>query len=120
MVTKKNDIHPIDAYVGEMLRQGRKLRGLSQDALGKEIPEKVTFQQVQKYERGTNRISASRLYEFARLLRLPLDYFFPADDELPPLPLVNNGEATLLDNFRKLPARTQQTITALIATMAGG
>jgi transcriptional regulator with XRE-family HTH domain len=71
--------HPVDLYVGARLRIRRKVLGLSQtqlaDALG------ITFQQIQKYERGANRISASKLYEAARLLQSPVNYFFEGLDE---------------------------------------
>lgn len=66
--------HPIDQHVGLRLRQRRALLGMSQTALG--VAVGLTFQQVQKYERGANRISASRLVEFARVLDVPPDYFF--------------------------------------------
>jgi transcriptional regulator with XRE-family HTH domain len=66
--------HPVDLYVGARLRIRRKMMGLSQtqvaDALG------ITFQQIQKYERGANRISASKLYDAAKLLQAPVSYFF--------------------------------------------
>ena len=64
----------IDNYVGQKLRQQRTLLGLSQQALGDEVS--LTFQQIQKYERGSNRIGASRLYQFARVLDIPISYFF--------------------------------------------
>jgi len=71
--------HPVDVYVGARLRIRRKVMGLSQtqvaDALG------ITFQQIQKYERGSNRISASKLYDAARLLQAPVSYFFDGLDE---------------------------------------
>ena len=66
--------HPIDAIVGARVRQRRTLLGMSQEKLGEAIG--LTFQQVQKYERGTNRISASRLFEMARVLEAPVSYFF--------------------------------------------
>lgn len=66
--------HPIDEFVGKKLRLRRKLLGLSQDAVAGAVG--VTFQQVQKYERGVNRISASRLMEFAQALKVPVVYFF--------------------------------------------
>src|SRR5689334_7298461 len=66
--------HPIDAMVGARVRQRRTLLGLSQESLGEAIG--LTFQQVQKYERGANRISASRLFELARVLEVPVSYFF--------------------------------------------
>ncbi|PZP84787.1 MAG: transcriptional regulator [Azospirillum brasilense] len=77
--------HPVDVHVGRRLRLKRTILGLSQEAVGKEIG--VTFQQIQKYERGINRMGASRLYDFARALRVPISYFFEgfgdyANDEL--------------------------------------
>ncbi len=73
--------HAIDAHVGERVRLRRTLMGLSQEALGDEL--NLSFQQVQKYERGTNRISASRLYEISRILDVQISYFFEgiADSE---------------------------------------
>lgn len=64
----------IDKHVGKQLRSRRILIGLSQEKLAEEIG--VTFQQVQKYERGANRISASRLYTFSKLLEVSIDYFY--------------------------------------------
>lgn len=66
--------HPVDIHVGKMLRLRRKLLGLSQEAVANAVS--ITFQQVQKYERGVNRISASRLAEFAQVLNVPIVYFF--------------------------------------------
>ncbi|MCP1336423.1 helix-turn-helix domain-containing protein [Futiania mangrovi] len=71
--------HPIDIYVGMRLRMRRTLRRISQERLGEELG--VTFQQVQKYEKGTNRVSASRLYEIAQILEVPVSYFFDGADE---------------------------------------
>ncbi len=65
---------PVDIHVGSHLRLRRNLLGMSQDQLGK--ASSLTFQQIQKYERGTNRIGASRLFQFARLLDVPVSYFF--------------------------------------------
>ncbi len=64
----------IDKHVGKQLRNRRILIGLSQEKLAESIG--VTFQQVQKYERGTNRLSASRLYTFSNLLDVSIDYFY--------------------------------------------
>lgn len=66
--------NPIDVYVGGRVRLRRKLLGKSQDALAGHLD--LTFQQVQKYERGLNRISASKLFELARALQVPIAYFF--------------------------------------------
>ena len=66
--------HSVDIHVGRRLRLKRTIQGMSQDALGKQIG--VTFQQIQKYERGINRMGASRLYDFAKALGVPVSYFF--------------------------------------------
>ena len=66
--------HPIDVHVGARLRLRRLAVGLSQERLAKSIG--ITFQQIQKYERGTNRIVASRLHDLARVLDVPIGYFF--------------------------------------------
>ena len=66
--------HPIDVHVGGRLRLRRLAVGLSQERLAKSIG--ITFQQIQKYERGTNRIVASRLHDLARVLDVPVNYFF--------------------------------------------
>jgi transcriptional regulator with XRE-family HTH domain len=65
---------PIDVYVGARIRLRRTLLGLSQERLGDQIG--LTFQQVQKYERGANRVGASRLFDLARVLDVPISYFF--------------------------------------------
>ena len=71
--------HPIDIHVGSRLRLRRLAVGLSQERLAKSIG--ITFQQIQKYERGTNRIVASRLHDLARVLNVPVGYFFSEMDE---------------------------------------
>jgi transcriptional regulator with XRE-family HTH domain len=70
--------NPIDIHVGKRLRERRTLLGMSQQELGRLIG--VTFQQLQKNERGTNRLSASRIFECARVLDVPVGYFF---EEMP-------------------------------------
>jgi transcriptional regulator with XRE-family HTH domain len=64
----------IDAHVGKRLRLRRTMMGLSQEAVAKAIG--ITFQQVQKYEKGSNAMNAGRLYEFARFMNVPVAYFF--------------------------------------------
>lgn len=66
--------NPIDVHVGQRLRQRRVLAGLSQEKLARMVG--ITFQQVQKYERGANRIVASRLFQLANVLDVPVSYFF--------------------------------------------
>ncbi len=66
--------HPVDVHVGGRVRLRRNLLGKSQTDLGNALG--VTFQQIQKYERGTNRIRASRLYQLCHVLDVPIEYFF--------------------------------------------
>ena len=66
--------NPIDAYVGGRVRMRRLTLGMSQEALAKQLG--LTFQQVQKYEKGTNRISASRLQALSQILDVPVHFFF--------------------------------------------
>lgn len=76
--TDEVNSHPIDRYVGRRVRLRRMLVGMSQEQLGRAL--RLTFQQVQKYENGLNRIGASRLFEISRILNVPVAYFF---DEMP-------------------------------------
>src|SRR5581483_4327424 len=71
---KSEGPNPIDVHVGARVRLRRTALGMSQEKLGDAIG--LTFQQVQKYERGTNRIGASRLYELSRVLEVPVSFFF--------------------------------------------
>ena len=66
--------NPVDVHVGKRVRQRRTLLGLSQTTLGEAIG--LTFQQVQKYERGANRVSSSRLFDLGRILDVPISHFF--------------------------------------------
>lgn len=90
--TPSGNPNPIDVHVGARVRLRRTLLGMSQERLGEALG--LTFQQVQKYERGHNRISASRLFDLSRVLDVPVNFFF--DDmaeelrerprDLPPVP----------------------------------
>jgi transcriptional regulator with XRE-family HTH domain len=66
--------HPVDIHVGRKLKQIRTLRRLSQTDVARQL--NLSFQQIQKYEIGSNRVAASRLYELARILDVPPSYFF--------------------------------------------
>jgi transcriptional regulator with XRE-family HTH domain len=70
--------HPIDVHVGARVGLRRSMLGLSQERLGESLG--ITFQQVQKYERGTNRIGASRLLDIARILDVPIGFFYDDTD----------------------------------------
>jgi transcriptional regulator with XRE-family HTH domain len=90
---------PIDVRVGARVRLRRNMLGLSQEKLGEALG--LTFQQVQKYERGTNRVSASRLYQLSRVLDVPVRFFY---DEVDPVraPAIPGG-------FAEPPAESYQS-----------
>jgi transcriptional regulator with XRE-family HTH domain len=96
---------PVDVHVGRRLRQARFLAGMSQEELGAGIG--VSFQAVQKYEHGENRLSASRLFKAARLLDRPVSFFF---EELggEAVAKESNGfsreEIELVRHFRQIPS----------------
>jgi transcriptional regulator with XRE-family HTH domain len=84
--------NPIDKHVGSRLRMRRKMLGMSQEKLGEAL--KITFQQVQKYEKGTNRISASRLQHISHILQVPVPFFFEGAPHQPGQPRGAGGPAS--------------------------
>lgn len=82
----KKQANPIDAQVGNRVRLRRMLVGMSQEKLGEMLG--LTFQQVQKYEKGVNRIGAGRLYQVANILGVPISYFYEDVSEREPDGLV--------------------------------
>lgn len=84
--------HPTDIHVGRKVREARAAKGMSQEQLGKLLG--VSFQQVQKYEKGTNRIGSSRLWDISRALETPITYFF------------EGIETESQENQKTLPRRT--------------
>ncbi len=75
---KQRGHDPVDIHVGSRVRLRRTLLGMSQKNLGRAVS--LTFQQIQKYERGSNRIGSSRLFQFSKVLRVPVSFFF---DDMP-------------------------------------
>jgi len=73
-MASKGHPNPVDVHVGGRIRLRRTLLGLSQMAVAEKLG--LTFQQVQKYERGTNRVSSSRLFDLCRIFNVPIAYFF--------------------------------------------
>jgi transcriptional regulator with XRE-family HTH domain len=73
-VVSKKSPNPVDRHVGSRVRMRRMLVGMSQEKLGDALG--ITFQQIQKYEKGTNRIGASRLHQIARVLGVPIEFFY--------------------------------------------
>jgi len=103
--------HPVDVHAGERVWQRRKLLGMTQtdlsDALG------LTFQQVQKYERGANRIGAGRLYDLAQVLDVPVNFFF---EDMPPEVITispatkKRGKAKELPSYAPDPMAKRETL----------
>ncbi len=85
MTKPKKHPHPVDIHVGKQLRARRISLGLSQTAVAERLG--LTFQQLQKNEKATNRIGAGRLYDLAEILDVPVSYFFDGYDETAPPPL---------------------------------
>ena len=82
--TVRKDPNPIDKHVGSRVRMRRLVLGMSQQKLGDGLG--LTFQQVQKYEKGTNRIGASRLQHISHILHVPVPFFFEGAQYLPGQP----------------------------------
>jgi len=104
MIKKPQD--PIDTHVGSRIRLRRQLLNLSQESLGHLMG--LTFQQVQKYERGANRVSASRLYDLLMILDVPISFFY---DDLP-ADLAQGGADSSLMAEPKISPETQNLLDA--------
>ncbi|TAV03791.1 helix-turn-helix domain-containing protein [Rhizobium ruizarguesonis] len=74
MIENKKKPNPIDIHVGSRIRLRRTMLGMSQEKLGESLG--ITFQQIQKYEKGTNRVGASRLQNISNILNVPVSFFF--------------------------------------------
>jgi transcriptional regulator with XRE-family HTH domain len=123
--------NPVDLYVGGRVRMRRRTLGFSQEKLAEDLG--LTFQQVQKYERGANRVSASKLYEIARSLSAPISFFFeglsdpqagpaatdvPVDNFVHDFLMTNEG-VELASLFPKIKrARVRRRLLELVRTMA--
>jgi transcriptional regulator with XRE-family HTH domain len=113
----KSGSHPVDVHVGRRLRSRRTILGMSQEELGEAV--NVTFQQIQKYERGFNRMGASRLYEFACILNIDVAYFFEDYDVNVP---TDNNKNSLLDSeefSREYERSNNKEILTLIRSYYG-
>lgn len=111
--------HPVDAHVGSQLKTRRAAMGLTQSDVAKHL--NISFQQVQKYELGRNRISASKLYDAAQLLQVEVGYFFagldnPGVDTLSPQ---TPEEAKALELFRGQKKSNREAILRILQAAAG-
>ena len=93
----KKQANPIDVQVGNRVRIRRMLIGMSQERLGDLLG--LTFQQVQKYEKGVNRIGAGRLFEMARILNVPIDFFYEGVNGAAGQPGAGEGESAPVMEF---------------------
>ena len=99
--------NPIDVHVGSRVRLRRTLLGMSQEKLGDAIG--LTFQQVQKYERGANRVGASRLFDLSRVLDVPVSFFF--EDMVPAVqPEPRGGLAEAPERYDADPMLKRETL----------
>jgi transcriptional regulator with XRE-family HTH domain len=128
--------NPVDAHVGSRVRLRRMLLGMSQERLGESMG--LTFQQVQKYEKGVNRIGASRLFQISKILDVPVQFFFeeaprsgdasPArgmaepDSETFILEFLNSREGLELNRaFVKISdARVRKSVVDLVRALSSG
>src|ERR1041384_3669600 len=125
--------NPIDKHVGSRVRMRRMMLGMSQEKLGDALG--LTFQQVQKYEKGTNRIGASRLQQISLILQVPVAFFFEGAPPPPggapgfaeaPSPayvtdfLATNDGLSLVKAFMRIPnAKLRRRVVELVEEMAG-
>lgn len=125
--------HPIDLHVGNRVRQRRRLIGMTQQGLAEAVG--IRFQQIQKYESGANRISASRLWELAAALSVPVPYFYEGLGEpavrletsngdhgatLDADPFKNNETVALVRAFYTMNAEPRRRLLDLAKAMSGG
>ncbi|MFO1143424.1 MAG: helix-turn-helix transcriptional regulator [Amaricoccus sp.] len=116
MATTANEV---DAHVGQRMRKRRESLGMSQGQLGRHLG--LTFSQVQKYEKGANRIGAGRLYLLASVLSVPVHYFFEGvPDGHEAVRSGRNDElATLDDAFLSIDdPETRQSVLALVCSLS--
>jgi len=100
MAEQKKKPNPIDVHVGSRVKLSRSMKGWTQEKLGDSIG--VTFQQIQKYEKGANRISASKLQQIADLLNIPVAFFFedaPLDKKSTPSGLAESNSSAFVMDF---------------------
>lgn len=107
--------HPIDIRVGRNMRRRRIQLKFTQAQLSNRLD--LTFQQIQKYEKGANRLSASRLFELSEILDVPVQYFF--GKQKPSLPVEPDSQFFDLWNaFQQLPANSRKDVTKIVQTIA--
>lgn len=108
------NIDPVDKMVGERVRMARIAKDLSQSALGKALG--VTFQQIQKYENGINRIAPGRLSKVSHETGMPIAWFYDQKEVVLPK---NQIDAEIVEALALLPGHVKKPLRDLIVTLAG-
>lgn len=105
----------LNKKIGAKFREIRQIRGMTQTDLADRLG--LSFQQVQKYETGTNRISAARLFQTARIVEVPVTYFFELEDEDVEMP---SWALRLSSKLRELPVEEYEAINSLVNALLKG
>lgn len=116
----EKQLKKVDEHVGKQLRSIRTQRGYSQEGLAAEVG--LTFQQLQKYEYGRNRISASRMFQFSEILQIPPSFFFkglPHTEEKPCVSL-NPQHVRLLKYYDAAPPALRKAVLKLLKSWDSG
>ena len=135
MTENKKKPNPIDIHVGSRIRLRRNMLGMSQEKLGESLG--ITFQQIQKYEKGTNRVGASRLQAISSILGVAVSFFFedaPGADAVEARGLAEDGSASFVVDFLNsaegiqlnrafvqiADAKVRRKVLELVKTLSGG
>ncbi len=125
MEKEQKIIHPVDKHVGQRLRQRRWVVGITQQQLAENVG--IKFQQIQKYETGANRVSASRLWDISRALDVPISYFFEdmvdddqavSEEEANEASVLDKETATLVRYYRQIPEKQRRKLFDLAQTLS--
>ncbi len=135
MIENKKKPNPIDVHVGSRIRLRRNMLGMSQEKLGESLG--ITFQQIQKYEKGTNRVGASRLQAISSILGVAVSFFFedaPGGESVETRGLAEDGSASFVVDFLNsaeglqlnrafvqiADAKVRRKVLELVKALAGG
>ncbi len=115
--------HPVDVHVGQRIRQGRWMVGMTQQQLGDSVG--IKFQQIQKYETGANRICASRIWDIAAAMEVPMSFFFEGlDGQAPDTgmvrgdPLTDKKALNLVRTYHAIPKNQRRLLFDLAYALA--
>jgi transcriptional regulator with XRE-family HTH domain len=108
--------HIVDHHVGQKIREHRNLAGVTQTKLAKKLG--LSFQQVQKYELGLNRVSASKLFEIAQFFNAPVGAFFPDNDDLGEYHGISSEEASLVTAYRDASPQIRSAVRSFVQSVA--